>query len=642
MTIYRTRLIGALTGALALAASGLGSPQTARGDERAATPAQQAATALHLLEGARYGEAIPAAQALVDLAPNDAVSYQIRGAVGLYVGHLQAARADFQAAAVLSKDNAATQYGQVLCDLLGRHVDDAQTHLTQFRSALGLTPAQTGDVETLRAYLQYLHGDLSGAQSRVGTEPVAGDPVRREMQALIAAHTQPAQGVVLLTAFLQTPSGVPRVMEDEGVRPLFEAAPAAEPSVTEPGLQAMYRASLTEALARATRQAKAAAHLSGDVSLTPPSAGNTAVVTYSVDGQLAGMVNTAPFQYTWHTTEAGNGWHTVRAEALDAGGNILSSTSRRVLVLNQNGGTAVGAGLVGDADLETRVWNVLRLRPSRKVAEWTLANLLDAQRDHAGAGAHRVVTAALDANYKDARRLAQALFTSAAPPSVRAASLQPQGLYQGNRSRKQVALTFDDGPNPQRTPALLDALDQANASATFFVVGARAEAAPDLVRRMAARGDDVENHSYTHPNMAQSAPAVAEAEILRTSVVIHALTGRQPHFFRPPGGNRNPVVFRLAREYGQAVGLWTVDAFNYEESASPQGLINYVVGHVQPGCIVLMHNGMVNTTAAVPGLVAALRAKGYEIVTLSQMTSITSPPTSAKAASLTPHRPKAE
>ncbi len=186
-------------------------------------------------------------------------------------------------------------------------------------------------------------------------------------------------------------------------------------------------------------------------------------------------------------------------------------------------------------------------------------------------------------------------------------------------TRKEIALTFDDGPNPAKTPALLDALDKAQAPATFFVVGSRAEQTPDILRRMAQRGDEVENHSYTHPNMNLVIPSVAESEILRTSVLIRAMTGHQPHFFRPPGGNANASVQHLSRAYGLSLAYWTVDALHAEDVGSASGLIEYVVSHVHPGSIVLLHNGTDVTTASIPALVAALRAKGYKLVTLSEI-----------------------
>lgn len=610
-------------GALALMIGGMSHAQA---QPPAPTPAEQAATTLHLLEGGRFSEAIPAAQTLVELAPNDAVSYQIRGTIGLYIGSPGAAQADFANAAKLA-DTAVTQYGQALSNLVGKRTSDAESVLTALRATPDLPASQAADTDTLLAYLKYLNGDYAGALALSGSSAPADDAMRQELQALIAAHTQPEQGLTLLSAFLTRPSGVPQVVEDIGVRPLFETAAASvEPSVTEPTLQAMYRTSFAGAVTRSAHQAQSAQHLSGDVTLVPPSGAGSdaAMVAYYSDGQMVGLVNTPPYSQTWHTATVGNGWHTVRTDLLDASGSVIATSSHRVSVLNENG-AGPDAGLSADGTLEMRVWNALRLRPSRKVAEWTLANLLDRQGNHTSAGAHRAVAAALDANYKDARRVARSVFGGSVAALRAVSNAQPQGLSIGSTSRRQVALTFDDGPNPLKTPSLLDALDKADAPATFFVVGSRAEAAPDLVRRMAARGDDVEDHSYTHPNMAQSPPAVAEAEILRASVIIRALTQRQPRFFRPPGGNRNPVVYHLSHEYGQTVALWTVDALHFEESGSSQSLIAYVMAHVQPGCIVLMHNGMDTTTAAIPGLIAALRARGYEPVTLTQLTSTAAP-----------------
>ena len=211
----------------------------------------------------------------------------------------------------------------------------------------------------------------------------------------------------------------------------------------------------------------------------------------------------------------------------------------------------LGAGLAADTGLESRVWNLLRLRPARKVAEWTLAALLQ-QSDPTSAQSHRVVAAALDPNYKEARRVARAAFGGTAAHMVFTAKSGLPGLSQGSTARRGVALTFDDGPNPQKTPALLDALEKAGTSGDLLcrrrAGGSRPGPGPP---DGTATGDDVENHSYTHPNMAQTAPPIAESEILRASVVIRALTGRNPRFFRPPGGQRNPVVYRLASLYGQ-------------------------------------------------------------------------------------------
>jgi peptidoglycan/xylan/chitin deacetylase (PgdA/CDA1 family) len=165
----------------------------------------------------------------------------------------------------------------------------------------------------------------------------------------------------------------------------------------------------------------------------------------------------------------------------------------------------------------------------------------------------------------------------------------------------------------------LDALDGAKARATFFIVGARAESSPDIVRRMAASGYDVENHSYSHPNIAQCLPDTVESELLRANVIIRGLTGRYPRFFRPPGGNASRTLARLADRYGMKLAFWSVDALKAEDESSVTGLVGFVMKRVKPGSIILLHNGPDVTTAAVPTLVKSLRAQGYELVTLRQL-----------------------
>jgi peptidoglycan/xylan/chitin deacetylase (PgdA/CDA1 family) len=202
------------------------------------------------------------------------------------------------------------------------------------------------------------------------------------------------------------------------------------------------------------------------------------------------------------------------------------------------------------------------------------------------------------------------------PPPVK--NKQGQGWWQVPAAGRLVALTFDDGPN-DKTGALLDALDRAHTPATFFVVGSRAELYPRVLARMRRRGDCVENHSYTHPNMAQSLPDVDEGEILRTSVVIRALTGRYPRFFRPPGGNENRALAALARAYGMALAFWSVDGLGAEDAGSPKAVASWVINKAHPGSIVLLHNGADATIKAIPEMVAGLRARGLHPVTLEQL-----------------------
>lgn len=605
--------------------------------------AAQVGYALHLVEGVRYGEACDAAQALVDTAPNAAPSYEVRGTLALYVGNIARARDDFRVAASQAVSEPSVEYGLGLCALFGRHWDEAQVHLEAARRGSGLSPSQIADVDTARACLAYSQGNLTQAQALAS--PPGDDAVRVELLALIASHDRPGDGEAQLKAFLGTPSGAPRVREDEGVRILFDSHTPVEPSVTEPPIQQVYAARLADHMANAERLRGNPQTVSDTVTLTAQSTWNQAsVVAFSVDGQVAAIVNQAPYTYSWDTTLAVNGWHTIQTEADDAAGRTLTTQTRTVRVQNaRSRAVSNGHGTLSDVDyrqIQLRVWNLLRLRPSRKAAEWALADRLAADGDESDANMHRLVGAALDPNYRNGHHVARLLLggtvrrVALASKSVHLGEPHPNGLWRGDPARRQVALTFDDGPNPLKTPTLLDALDKANAPATFFVVGSRAEAAPALLRRMAQRGDDVENHSYTHPNMDQAEPIIVEEEMLRTNVIIQALTGHMPHYFRPPGGNGGPSVLKLAREYGLTGAFWTEDALHYEDMAAPQSLVRYVVGHVHPGSIVLMHNGPDATISAVPQLVAALRAQGYQLVTLSQMAR-------TATADLPPARPQA-
>jgi peptidoglycan/xylan/chitin deacetylase (PgdA/CDA1 family) len=240
-----------------------------------------------------------------------------------------------------------------------------------------------------------------------------------------------------------------------------------------------------------------------------------------------------------------------------------------------------------------------------------------------------LITAALDSDYYNVGSLVKSIFHGSASESIVLASNKlpnvatrhtgPIEFWRGSTAIHEMALTFDDGPSPTQTPKLLDALKQANVVGTFFVVGIRASAATGIITRMVADGHEVENHTYTHPNLDEVIPEHIREEYLRNAVVINTLTGRWPRFLRPPGGNSNPQVMQVAMECGMVGGFWTLDALNAEDTGSGANVSDYVVGHAKNGAIVLMHNGTQATIDAIPSMVAGLRAKGFRLVTLAQL-----------------------
>jgi peptidoglycan/xylan/chitin deacetylase (PgdA/CDA1 family) len=120
----------------------------------------------------------------------------------------------------------------------------------------------------------------------------------------------------------------------------------------------------------------------------------------------------------------------------------------------------------------------------------------------------------------------------------------------------EIALTFDDGPNPAWTPRLLDVLANYAVHATFFMVGSHAVAEPALVRRIVAAGHLIGNHTWSHPNLALTRSSRVEQELVRTSDALQQISGKPVRFFRPPFGARRPVVLRAARHLGLTPVLW--------------------------------------------------------------------------------------
>ncbi len=132
----------------------------------------------------------------------------------------------------------------------------------------------------------------------------------------------------------------------------------------------------------------------------------------------------------------------------------------------------------------------------------------------------------------------------------------------------EIAFTFDDGPNPAWTPHLLDALAAHNVHATFFLIGRFAQAEPGLVRRIAAAGHLVGNHSWSHPDLSRTAARDIREELRRTRDALEQITGAPVRFFRPPYGARRPAVLRIARELGLEPVLWNAMTNDWSEPSA--------------------------------------------------------------------------
>ena len=190
----------------------------------------------------------------------------------------------------------------------------------------------------------------------------------------------------------------------------------------------------------------------------------------------------------------------------------------------------------------------------------------------------------------------------------------------GDRARPRVALTFDDGPHPVYTPQLLDALAELEVPATFFVVGEGVDAHPELARRIVREGHELGNHTYRHRYLPLTRSRAVAAELHATDRAIVRATGRVPVLARPPYGGRSPRNVRVFQRLRKRVVLWDVNSFDWK--GKPAGHVALrVMSRIQPGSIVLLHearDGGDATIDAVRLLVPALRAEGYELVTVSR------------------------
>jgi peptidoglycan/xylan/chitin deacetylase (PgdA/CDA1 family) len=542
------------------------------------------------------------------------------------------------------EDESLADYGQALCAMMESRLSDADADLSRCMAGSDYAHHRL-QIDLARAVLASAKGNNTVADSLCATidSPLASEIVA--MDQFEQSPTSAASMSILRLEPWSLPGGVPRVTEMAGLRAVGAFDRTAGARLLDPCIAGSPDADAIFSMLEqsATAAAVPATHVSGTVTLAPSDAAYSApgtIVTYYVDGSLVAVATGGSLAYRWDTTSCENGPHAVMIEISGPSGAKLDQT-KQYLVANTakplGAAAPVQVAPLDDADqiAVTDAWQLLTLQSSYKAAEMILSRAAAQRGDAAGALKHYANAAAIDPAYVDnIRQITDAyggrepLLYPLPPGSsgveqyATANSPHPHsslGIWRGSPAIKEVALTFDDGPSPTDTPPLLDELDASNTPATFFVVGTRAEAAPDIIRRMHDMGDEVEDHSFTHPNLDQAIPLHIYEEILRNAVIVQALTGIWPHFLRPPGGQTNPHVLEAATACGMAGAFWTVDVLPAEDSGSPSNVVRLVMKHVIPGAVILMHDAPYATTHAIPELTAELRAHGYKLVTLLQL-----------------------
>ena len=187
---------------------------------------------------------------------------------------------------------------------------------------------------------------------------------------------------------------------------------------------------------------------------------------------------------------------------------------------------------------------------------------------------------------------------------------------------KYVALTFDDGPHPSLTPKALDILSRHGAKGTFFMLGQNAARYKSVVARAAAEGHELGVHTWSHIKMNSSSRAKVDSEIDRTQKTIAEVSGVKPRVMRPPYGATNKtLVDHMYNRYGMASIMWDVDTLDWRKPGVDK-VISTAVNNARPGSIILVHDIHATTLAALEGIVTGLQARGFQLVTVSELMQI--------------------
>jgi peptidoglycan-N-acetylglucosamine deacetylase len=211
-------------------------------------------------------------------------------------------------------------------------------------------------------------------------------------------------------------------------------------------------------------------------------------------------------------------------------------------------------------------------------------------------------------------------------------SMAPTGQWFGHaftglsRGSKQLALTYDDGPNDPHTQRLLDVLARHEIRATFFLIGRYVQQRPEIVRELIRAGHVVGNHTFTHPLLIFKSAREVRSQLESCNRALTDAVGEHSNLFRPPFGGRRPAVLRIARGMGLEPIMWNVTGYDWNASSSEQ-IERTVTRQVRGGDVVLLHDGghrdfgadRSYSVTATDRLISRYKSEGYEFVTIPEM-----------------------
>ena len=211
-------------------------------------------------------------------------------------------------------------------------------------------------------------------------------------------------------------------------------------------------------------------------------------------------------------------------------------------------------------------------------------------------------------------------------------SIAPTGQWYGptftglERGSKQIALTYDDGPNDPHTMKLIEVLDRHAVRATFFMIGRYVRQRPDIAREVARAGHVIGNHTLTHPLLIFESAAQTRTELMECRAALTDAVGEHSNLFRPPFGGRRPATLRIARELDLGTVMWSVTGYDWKPPSAAQ-VEKKVIGQMHGGDVILLHDGghramgadRGQTVIATDNLIRRYKDQGFQFVTATEM-----------------------
>lgn len=191
-------------------------------------------------------------------------------------------------------------------------------------------------------------------------------------------------------------------------------------------------------------------------------------------------------------------------------------------------------------------------------------------------------------------------------------------IYCVDREEKVVSLSFDAAWGNEQTSDLINTLNNYGVKATFFLVGNWVDKYPESVKEIADSGNEVCNHSDTHPHMSKISSEKIKEEVENCNAKIEKITGNRPKLFRAPYGEYNNSVVNMVNNLNMYCVQWDVDSLDWKDLTAQQ-ICGRIMKSVKPGSIILMHNGAKHTPEALPMIISALQKENYSIIPISEI-----------------------